>query len=61
MMTGIFVDFFLLSDTFLQEIGLLGHAGMDGQQHYLQAASEEHNSIFKKLDDIKGCKSLVFK
>ena len=27
--------FFQLSDTLLQVMGLLGHAVMDGQQHYL--------------------------
>ena len=39
---------------------VLGRAGMDDQQHYLQAASEEHNSIFKKQDDIKGCNTMVY-
>ena len=34
-------------------MGLLGNAVIDGQYHYLQAASEKHNSIFKKQDDIE--------
>ena len=40
---------------------MLGHAGMEANNIIFKQLQKEHNSIFKKQDDIKGCNTLVFK